>query len=129
MTTISCHLDRKFLALLPNFISNFLWLSRFPGSNAPALPGFIAPWWTLLSNLSIISVVKLRKYLREIYRYELHDRPIGQFMQNLQQTRYQFHSECNNHWLVQNSQKKRFWLIFVKTSFAVQKDVSNTYSF
>ena len=36
--------DRKFLALLPNFTSNFLWLSRFPGSNAPTLPGFMAPW-------------------------------------------------------------------------------------
>ena len=35
--------DRKFLALLPNFTSNFLWLSRFPGSNASTLPGFKAP--------------------------------------------------------------------------------------
>ena len=35
--------DRKCLALLPNFTSSFLWLSIFPGSNAPMLPGFKAP--------------------------------------------------------------------------------------
>ena len=56
--------DRKFLALLPNFTANFLWLSRFPESNAPILPSFKAPCVGRSIGLSVCWSVGIQKILK-----------------------------------------------------------------